>query len=135
MKGAGLGILRKVDFEIALIDEASQITEPVAIIPLCKGVRRAILVGDHVQLRPTVKKVGKALQFDVSLLERLYTGTEDQRIAKTMLDVRGKTICRHYAERYVYRSNIGSQKSWLSSPLANFTRTDCRRGSRIAPGS
>jgi len=85
--GAGLGILRKMDFEIALIDEASQITEPVAIIPLCKGVRRAILVGDHVQLRPTVKKVGKALQFDVSLLERLWTGIEDQRMTKTMLDV------------------------------------------------
>ncbi|KDQ32377.1 hypothetical protein PLEOSDRAFT_165571 [Pleurotus ostreatus PC15] len=45
--GAGLGILRKVDFEIALIDKASQITEPCALIPLVKGVKRAVLVGDH----------------------------------------------------------------------------------------
>ncbi|KAG5223222.1 RNA-dependent RNA polymerase [Salix suchowensis] len=45
--GAGLGILRKVDFEIALIDEASQITEPCALTPLVKGVKRAVLVGDH----------------------------------------------------------------------------------------
>ncbi|KAJ7258424.1 AAA domain-containing protein [Mycena haematopus] len=85
--GAGLGILRKVDFDIALIDEASQITEPCALIPLVKGTRQAILVGDHVQLRPTVKKMGKALEFDVSLLERLYTGEDVPGMAKTMLDI------------------------------------------------
>ncbi|KAK0452148.1 AAA domain-containing protein [Desarmillaria tabescens] len=45
--GAGLGILRKSDFDIALIDEASQITEPCALIPLVKGTQRAILVGDQ----------------------------------------------------------------------------------------
>lgn len=45
--GAGLGILRNRDFEIALIDEASQITEPTALIPLVKGVQRAVLVGDQ----------------------------------------------------------------------------------------
>jgi len=45
--GAGLGILRKVDFDIALIDEASQITEPCALIPFVKGVKRGIMVGDQ----------------------------------------------------------------------------------------
>ena len=45
--GAGLGILRKVDFEITLIDEASQITEPCALIPLVKGITRAVIVGDQ----------------------------------------------------------------------------------------
>lgn len=45
--GAGLGILRKVDFEIAIIDEASQITEACALIPLVKGCRKAVLVGDQ----------------------------------------------------------------------------------------
>ncbi|KAJ8087712.1 hypothetical protein PM082_006548 [Marasmius tenuissimus] len=86
--GAGLGILRKADFEIALIDEASQINEPCALIPLVKGVQRAILVGDHVQLRPTVKKIGKVLEFDVSLLERLYTmEREIPGLNKAMLDI------------------------------------------------
>lgn len=47
MLGAGLGTLRKVDYDIAIIDEASQITEPVALIPLVKGIQRAVLVGDQ----------------------------------------------------------------------------------------
>lgn len=45
--GAGLGLMRKSNFDIVIIDEASQITEPVALIPLVKGCRRAILVGDQ----------------------------------------------------------------------------------------
>jgi len=45
--GAGLGILRKFHFENAIIDEASQITEACALIPLVKGCRKAVLVGDQ----------------------------------------------------------------------------------------
>ena len=37
--GAGFGTLRKVDFEIVIIDEASQITEACALIPLAKSSR------------------------------------------------------------------------------------------------
>lgn len=44
--GAGLGLLRDVDFDVVLVDEASQITEPGALIPLVKGCKRAVLVGD-----------------------------------------------------------------------------------------
>jgi len=85
--GAGLGVLRNMDFDIVLIDEASQISEPVALIPLVKGCKRAVLVGDHVQLRPTVRPMGKALEFDKSLFERLYTGPLFSRMTRTMLDV------------------------------------------------
>jgi len=45
--GAGLGTLRTFDFNIAIIDEASQITEPTALIPLVKGIKQAVLVGDQ----------------------------------------------------------------------------------------
>ncbi|TCD62010.1 hypothetical protein EIP91_007628 [Steccherinum ochraceum] len=85
--GAGLGIIRKVDFPIVLIDEASQITEPGALIPLVKGCHTAVLVGDHVQLRPMVKPMGKALEYDKSLFERLWTGPPHTGLTRTMLDV------------------------------------------------
>ena len=45
--GASLGILRKATFDIALIDEASQISEPAALIPLVKGCSTAVMVGDQ----------------------------------------------------------------------------------------
>ncbi|KAG6816131.1 hypothetical protein H0H87_008443 [Tephrocybe sp. NHM501043] len=85
--GAGLGTLRKVNFDIAIIDEASQVTEPGALIPLVKGIKKAVLVGDHVQLRPTVGKMGSVLQFDVSLMERLWLHVQSPHMHKTMLNV------------------------------------------------
>ncbi|KAF8886797.1 hypothetical protein BD779DRAFT_1673094 [Infundibulicybe gibba] len=84
--GAGLGILRKVNFEIASIDEALQITEPCALIPLVKGIQRGIL-GDHVQLRLSVRKMDNALELDVSLFERLYRHHNTPGMVKAMLDV------------------------------------------------
>lgn len=45
--GAGLGILRSANFGTVLIDEASQLTEPAALIPLVKECTTAILVGDQ----------------------------------------------------------------------------------------
>ncbi|KAK8041601.1 hypothetical protein PG994_014608 [Apiospora phragmitis] len=75
--GAGIGLLRKQEFAIVIIDEASQQTEAASLVPLTKGCQRAILVGDHVQLRPTVQLVTAALDYDVSLFERLYTHCSD----------------------------------------------------------
>ncbi|KAH7094136.1 P-loop containing nucleoside triphosphate hydrolase protein [Auriculariales sp. MPI-PUGE-AT-0066] len=86
--GAGLGILRKVSsFDVVVVDEASQVTEPATLIPLVKGCQRAVLVGDHVQLRPMARKMSVPLLFDVSLMERLYTGPSRSGMRRTMLDV------------------------------------------------
>lgn len=41
-----------------------------------------------VQLRPTVRLRAKALDYDVSLLERLYTGPAREGMSRVMLDVR-----------------------------------------------
>jgi len=54
---------------------------------LVKGCRKAVVVGDHVQLRPMVRNMAKALLHDVSMLERLYTGPNAQGMSKTMLNV------------------------------------------------
>lgn len=79
--GSAIGLLRTQEFQIVIVDEASQQTEPASLVPLVKGCSKAILVGDHVQLRPTVQQYALSVGFDVSLFERLYTGapaaTED----------------------------------------------------------
>ncbi|RKK68824.1 hypothetical protein BFJ69_g13250 [Fusarium oxysporum] len=71
--GAGIGLNCSEFFDIVTVDEASQQTEPSSLVPLVKGCSQATLVGDHVQLRPTVNQTALALDFDISLFERLYT--------------------------------------------------------------
>ena len=83
--GAGLGLLRSQSFDVVIVDEASQQTEPASLVPLVKGCRKAILVGDHIQLRPTVTPQAAAQEFDISLFERLYT-QQDERVARVMLN-------------------------------------------------
>ena len=83
--GAGLGLLRKEKFSTVIIDEASQQTEPMSLVPLVKGCTKAILVGDYVQLRATMQPLVQLQQFEVSLFERLYN-TENPNVHKVMLD-------------------------------------------------
>eukprot|EP01017_Pseudomicrothorax_dubius_P040198 TRINITY_DN6256_c0_g1_i1.p1 TRINITY_DN6256_c0_g1~~TRINITY_DN6256_c0_g1_i1.p1 ORF type:complete len:714 (+),score=172.44 TRINITY_DN6256_c0_g1_i1:912-3053(+) len=46
--------LRDFRFHQVLIDEATQAVEPESMLPLLKGAKHAILVGDHRQLGPVV---------------------------------------------------------------------------------
>ena len=59
------------DFDLAVIDEAGQCTEPACWLPLLR-CRRVVLAGDHCQLPPTVLSADAARQgFGLSLMERL----------------------------------------------------------------
>lgn len=59
-------------FPIVLIDEATQACESECMLPLLRGAKHAILVGDHCQLGPVVlcKNAAKA-GLKISLFERL----------------------------------------------------------------
>ncbi len=50
---AALDVVDYVDFDVAVIDEATQATIPSIVIPVNK-VRRFVLAGDHRQLPPTI---------------------------------------------------------------------------------
>ena len=52
--GSGGDILDSLTFERVLVDEATQATEPAVLVPLTRGCRQLVLVGDHCQLPPTV---------------------------------------------------------------------------------
>jgi hypothetical protein len=52
--GSGGDILDNMIFERVLLDEATQATEPAVLVPLIRGCRQLVLVGDHCQLPPTV---------------------------------------------------------------------------------
>ena len=52
--GSGHELLDGRRFSRVLIDEATQATEPATLVPIVKGARQVVLVGDHKQLPPTV---------------------------------------------------------------------------------
>ena len=58
-------------FDLVVVDEACQSTEPGVWIPLLRA-QRIVLAGDHCQLPPTVlSPESKSANFDVSLMQRL----------------------------------------------------------------
>ncbi|KAL9655597.1 hypothetical protein ABK040_002261 [Willaertia magna] len=70
--GAGDIRLKDFKFKYVLIDESTQATEPECLIPIVKGAKQVILVGDHCQLGPVImcKKAARA-GLSRSLFERL----------------------------------------------------------------
>lgn len=64
-------------FDLCVIDEAAQSTEPSCWIPL-RFSQRLVLAGDHYQLPPTVVSQKAAAQgFNVSMMERLMQQESD----------------------------------------------------------
>ncbi|KAI4148013.1 MAG: hypothetical protein LQ340_005276, partial [Diploschistes diacapsis] len=117
--GAGLGLLRPEKFEVVLVDEASQQTEPETLIPLVKGCQRAVFVGDHVQLRATVQKTAAVVDYDVSLFERHYGMPERPGVAKVMLDTQYRMhadICA-FSSREFYDGNLKTAVPDEARPL------------------
>jgi superfamily I DNA and/or RNA helicase len=70
-------LLGDLAFDLAVIDEAAQATEPACWIPLLRS-KRLVLAGDHCQLPPTIlSDEAKRLGLHVSLMERLVATNGD----------------------------------------------------------
>jgi len=83
LTGLNGDLLRDRQFDLVVIDEAAQATEPPCWIPLLRS-RRLVLAGDHCQLPPTIlSNEAKREGFHVSLMERLvarYGDTISRRL-------------------------------------------------------
>lgn len=66
---AALEFIRDIQFDVAIIDEASQATIPSVLIPIAKA-KRFILAGDHKQLPPTILSE-EAKELSETLFEKL----------------------------------------------------------------
>jgi len=67
---AGSEVLANRDFDVVVIDEATQSTEPSCLIPMVKG-ERWLMAGDHKQLPPTVLSEEAAPHLQRTLFERM----------------------------------------------------------------
>ncbi|KAI2471127.1 P-loop containing nucleoside triphosphate hydrolase protein [Annulohypoxylon bovei var. microspora] len=92
-----LEMLRKLDTKVLLCEEAGEVLESHILTALLPSVEHAILVGDHLQLRPhignyelsVVNPNGERYALDVSLFERLVRPTRptDLRLPFDMLEI------------------------------------------------
>ena len=66
--------LKSLRFTRVLIDEATQATEPECLLPILRGAKQTILVGDHCQLGPVIMcKMAAKAGLNQSLFERLVS--------------------------------------------------------------
>lgn len=65
---AAMDVISNINFDVAIVDEATQATIPSVLIPISKA-NRFILAGDHKQLPPTIKSNDNGLK--KTLFEKL----------------------------------------------------------------
>lgn len=97
--------LRKHDFDYVILDEASQISMPVALGPLRYG-EKFIMVGDHYQLPPLVKN------------DAARSGGLEESLFKMLCDAQPQSVCEltyqyRMCEDIVTLSNFLMYKSKL----------------------
>jgi hypothetical protein len=88
------------------------------------------ICSSSVQLRPTVRPMAKALEYDVSLLERLYVGQGRPYMRRTMLNVRtirSRNVLGVFIIDFWDRFNIDSQRNLRNFHQESSIKTNYRR--------
>jgi DNA polymerase alpha-associated DNA helicase A len=123
LHGAGGYQLRSQQFDVVIIDEASQALEAQCWIPLLSA-RKAVLAGDHLQLPPTVKSLNAKTKAESKTaaaaldeeLQKLALNDEEKEAARSMklgvtmfdrlLTLHGATIKRLLTTQYRMHDKI-----------------------------
>jgi ATP-dependent RNA/DNA helicase IGHMBP2 len=98
-------------FNLLVIDEACQSTEPGCWIPLLR-CDRVVLAGDHCQLPPTVlSKEAMRQGFGISLLERLIAEHGDAVTRLLTVQYRMHEQIMHFSSREFYEEQLQADSS------------------------
>ncbi|WP_425616483.1 IGHMBP2 family helicase [Anatilimnocola sp. NA78] len=113
-------VLGPRQFDLAVIDEACQSTEPACWIPLLRS-QRLILAGDHCQLPPTVVAAEAQREgFGVSLQERLIKRYGDKLISRRLTtQYRMHTSIMQFSSREFYDNELVADPSVASHLLCD----------------
>ena len=105
------GILGDRWFDLLVIDEACQSTEPPCWIPICRS-EKVVFAGDHCQLPPTVLSQKAArLGFEKSLMERLVDLYGDQVSRMLNVQYRMHDAIKEFSSKVFYDGLLISDKS------------------------
>ncbi|QDU26088.1 ATP-dependent RecD-like DNA helicase [Anatilimnocola aggregata] len=113
-------VLGPRQFDLAVIDEACQSTEPACWIPLLRS-QRLILAGDHCQLPPTVVATEAQREgFGVSLQERLIKRYGEKLISRRLtVQYRMHTAIMQFSSREFYNNELVADPSVASHLLCD----------------
>ncbi len=110
-------LLGDLAFDLAVIDEAAQATEPACWIPLLRS-KRLVLAGDHCQLPPTIlSDEAKQLGLHVSLMERLLFRSSVAPATEIPAAAANAKAARHQTSNDVRNASRGS-----NSPTHDISR-------------
>jgi ATP-dependent RNA/DNA helicase IGHMBP2 len=106
-------------FDVVVIDEAAQSTEPGCWIPLLRA-DRVVFAGDHCQLPPTIIS-SEALKagFGQSLMERLMRGDHSQTSRRLGVQYRMHSQIAEFSSREFYESGLTADPSVAGHTLAD----------------
>jgi DNA polymerase alpha-associated DNA helicase A len=94
LHGAGGFQLRDEEFDVVLIDEASQALEAQCWVPLIKA-KKVVLAGDHLQLPPTIKSLNSKAKTKEKETEGIIKGmTLETTLFDRLLALHGPGIKR-----------------------------------------
>ena len=106
-------------YDLLVIDEACQSTEPACWVPL-GWARRVVVAGDHCQLPPTVLSVEAARRgFGVSLLERLVARYGDRVTRRLEVQYRMHERIMAFSSREFYDGSLVAHESVISHRLCD----------------
>ena len=110
-------LFRRVRFDVAVIDEACQATEPGCWIPILQS-NRVVLAGDHCQLPPTVLSAEAAKQgLDRSMLERLMLHHGDTVARQLQVQYRMHERIMQFSSAQFYDDSLVADQSVVSHLL------------------
>lgn len=126
---SGSELLEDEFFDLVVIDEATQATEPSTLIPYLKG-EKTIMIGDHKQLPPTVlsqKALKKGL--DCSLFERFLDIYGDKLSYLLKIQYRMNRKIMNFSSKEFYNSSLKAAENVAEHSLKDFginiTKSDC----------
>jgi len=111
LTGLDSEVLGQRTFDLAVIDEASQSTEPACWLPLLR-CQRVVLAGDYCQLPPTIISQEAAQQgFGVSLMERLVALYGNQVTRRLDVQYRMHESIMNFSSRQFYDGELQAHPS------------------------
>lgn len=117
--GLDSDVLGQRQFDLAVIDEACQSTEPGCWIPLLRS-QGVVLAGDHCQLPPTVVSRDAQQQgFGISLFERLATHYGQQVMRRLDVQYRMHESIMSFSSREFYEGDLTADRSVIAHRLCD----------------